>query len=1184
MNSLSGAETRPGAGHPAGRRRWLVAMIGIAGVGMSVAVWLSLLAHERRLTQARFRGDAERCVGAIQRSFDAHREVASALTAFFNASQLVERDEFRGFTEAFLGSSPGIRQLAWAPRVAASDRDAHEKRAQREGPDDYGIHEIDAEGRTIRAGRREEYFPVLFAEPDDPSALTLGFDLASLGEFAAVIRQAGATGRFEAARRISAGEEDDELSNLYVFVPIYRKGVPTDSPEQRQQGLEGFVLGVCRIGAIVDDAIRYSLPVGIDIHVFNRAASRDGRRIYSRYSPARRESATTAHVLHSELAAQSEWALRLGDSDRQWSIYCTPSDAYTARQRTWVPVAALPIGISITLLLLMYVGSLVGRTAQVETLVVQRAAEIKRANDHLEQEILERKRTEAVLRDSEALYSSLVENLPVYVLRKDLAGRFLFANRSFCDLLGKPLHEIMGHTDFDFYPRSLAEKYRKNDQWVAETGKLFEDVEENEKGGETSYVQVMKSPVRDANGNIVGVQAIFWDVTELKRTTEALQVAKEAAESANRAKSDFLANMSHEIRTPMNAIIGMTELVLDTELNVSQCEYLRMVLESCDALLSVINDVLDFSKIEAGKLDLDLAPFDLRESLGDTMKSLALRAHAKGLELACHIRPEVPDRVLGDLGRLRQVVVNLVGNAIKFTEQGEVVLDVECPSQSDREAVLRFAVSDTGIGIAEDKRAAVFEAFEQADRSMTRRYGGTGLGLAISSRLVELMGGRIDVESRPEGGSTFHFTIRLESAPDRAVDVGSIQALCLGGTRALVVDDNATNRRILHEMLSNWQMEPTAVAAAGDALQAMRQAQQERNPYRLVLSDANMPGITGFDLAERIRRDANLSSTIVMMLTSGDRPGDIARCEQLGIAAYLLKPIKQSELFDAMVLALGITAPEEEDWRPDEAKGAGHVEPLQVLLAEDSLVNQKLAVGLLQRQGHTVTVANDGREAVAAWESQDFDLILMDVQMPEIDGLEATATIRNKEKHTDRRIPIVAMTAHAMKGDRERCLAAGMDEYISKPIRVKRLLETIEIALGRSAMPDAPVEEARPQPPADGGFDWSHALQTVNGDRELLQAVIGAFLEESPDRMTAIREAIAGGDAAALRVAAHALKGSLQYFGAEGAYGHAYRLEKIGQDGNLEGAAAACEALAAEILRLTPVLLDYNSEDGVADD
>jgi CheY-like chemotaxis protein len=472
-----------------------------------------------------------------------------------------------------------------------------------------------------------------------------------------------------------------------------------------------------------------------------------------------------------------------------------------------------------------------------------------------------------------------------------------------------------------------------------------------------------------------------------------------------------------------------------------------MIQESGESLMTVINDILDFSKIEAGKIDLEHVTFGLRERVGDLMKSLGLRAHDKGLELACRIDPETPNALVGDPVRLSQVIVNLVGNAIKFTEQGEVVLQVAPLASGDGGVDLQFSVTDTGIGIPPEKLEKIFEAFTQADVSTTRKYGGTGLGLAIAMRLVKLMGGRLWVESQPGRGSTFHFTVRSALAAEGAADQLPLSPGDLAGTRTLIVDDNATNRVILEEMTRHFGMLPTVCASAAEARLALQQSAQSTSPYRLLLSDVNMPGEDGLMLTSWVRQDAALAGLTVILLTSGVRPEDVARCRELRVAARLLKPIKQSELYHAIALALGMKQPEEAG---DQAASAvlSSSRPLRVLLAEDSVVNQKLAVGLLAKQGHQVVIANNGREAVAAMASGDYDVVLMDVEMPDMDGFEATAAIRERETRLGKHTPIIAMTAHAMKGDRERCLAAGMDDYVAKPVRSRELFEKLGAVLG----------------------------------------------------------------------------------------------------------------------------------------
>ena len=666
--------------------------------------------------------------------------------------------------------------------------------------------------------------------------------------------------------------------------------------------------------------------------------------------------------------------------------------------------------------------------------IQQRDVAIQNAHDDLEERVEERT----------SYLNALIENSPLAIMVLDSAEKLQLCNPAFEQLFQYSRAEMNGKRVDGFLAEGNLLAEARNISYGTPGGNPVTLVTQRMRKDRSLVDVELHGVPLVVNGQVAGLLCIYQDISVRKRAEEAMQKAKEAAEASSRAKSEFLANMSHEIRTPMNGIMGMTELVLDTDLDSEQREYLNMAKLSADALLSLINDILDYSKIEAGKLEIEAIDFDLGDSLGDTMKTLSLRAHQKGLELAYDIQPDVPDALVGDPGRLRQIIVNLVGNAIKFTEKGEVIVYVRADSRTKEDIQLHFTIADTGIGIPAEKQMAIFDAFTQADGSMSRAYGGTGLGLTISARLVGFMHGRIWVESELGKGSRFHFTARfgLQKSPVRTLVPRD--PITLRDMRVLVVDDNATNRQILLKMLANWHTNPTAVDSGARAITALREALGLGRIYPLILLDAQMPEMDGFALAECIKRNPDWKTATIMMLSSAGQRGDAKRCRDLGVAAYLTKPVRQAELLDAILTALG-TRPTKEPspalvTRHSLREASNH---LRILLVEDNAVNQVPAARLLEKRGHTVIVAGNGKEALAVLEKQSFDLVCMDVQMPEMDGFAATAAIRAKEKISGNHLAVIAMTAHAMMGDRERCLDAGMDDYITKPIRLDELARVL---------------------------------------------------------------------------------------------------------------------------------------------
>ena len=781
-----------------------------------------------------------------------------------------------------------------------------------------------------------------------------------------------------------------------------------------------------------------------------------------------------------------------------------------------------------------------------------------------------------VQKEAEAVFRSVIDAAPNPLLLVSSNGTIQLVNTATLELFGYGPDGLIGESIEVLVPDRIRSRHEElRNEFFRNPQKRALGADRQLRGkhrdGHEIPVEIVLNPVR-LKGKTT-VLASVLDITARKRVEEALVSAKQAAEAANQAKSNFLANMSHEIRTPMNAIIGMTELVLDTNLDGTQREYLTIVTDSAESLLTIINQILDFSRLEAEKLELESVDFDVRDEVGDTLKVLGLRAHTKELELTWQVHADVPRWLRGDAIRLRQMLLNLVGNAIKFTAQGEVFVDIQLDEDDGEKVQLLFSVSDTGIGIPVAKQEQVFSAFHQADSSTTREYGGTGLGLAITRSLAEKMGGRLWLESRPGAGSTFFFTARFQQAVQPAEETTYPH---LHGRAALVVDDNSTNRRVLTEMLSHWGMSVQSAAGGADAIESLMRFKQEHGKTPLIISDAGMPGMDGFTLVHQLRMTEELCDIQVVMLASGGPQSDINRCADLQIAAILMKPVKPSELRNAISHAVDSTStslqvptsyPSTEDLPP--------LSPRQILLAEDGKANQAMAVGLLTKWGHDVKVAKNGQEAIDMWREGSFDVILMDVQMPVLDGLEATRHIRRMERETGDQIPIIAMTARAMRRDRERCLASGMTGYVSKPVR--------KVELHRAMTESQPKLRTGPSAhtrAATVQIDFEAALSTVDGDQDLLLTVVEAAMDELPVLSEKLNRAFHENDDEAVRELAHTIKGAAASLSASPVEVLAADIERCGADRDLESAKQPMADLSEAMGRIMAECERFQAELG----
>ncbi len=1143
----------------------VAALIFLTGSLLSISSYRALQSRESGLRETQFQLAAQHRIRIFDETLRFNPVSRNGLQRVWTDGEF-NYNAFADVAARRIESNPHVLAFCWIPKVDAEDLEAHELEVTEAASVPYQVRSAISDEDGLG---RDAMFPVMAVEPVSSNHDARGLDLGSLPEMQAAIDDMVESGRFAVSRPIQWPFENETRTVVAMLRPRMPGRTPDDSHVQRREKLSGFLAVIIDLESLLSNALKH-FPERIDVVLAHADISGQAVPIAAFDSVSR--SAQFDGLDHYEARADSatlSLTRALNPPMSEWTMHCVASPQYFAARLSNLPLALLLLGLLISLVLAAYARTLLARKQEVERLIVERTAELAEMNQKYAMEHF--------------LMKMLLERSPDLIYFKDSDSRFVRVSNALAKHLGfNSAEELVSMSDSDIFPSEESGEYLADEQQIMLTGVPIIGKEERQTSSDGSevWLSTTKAPLRTKDGETVGIFGISRDITDTK-------LAREAAESANMAKSDFLANMSHEIRTPMNAIIGMTELALESDDSRAVQEYLSVVSESADSLLGIINEILDFSKIEAGKLELESLDFELREEIGSTMKALGVRAHAKDIELTWHVDKNVPVWIRGDATRIRQMLVNLVGNAIKFTNAGEVDVDVMLEAQDASTMTLHFLVRDTGVGIPKEQHGRIFTAFEQADMSTTREYGGTGLGLAITKKIAEVMGGRIWLESELGKGSAFHFCIPVQYA---RVEVSALEQLPdLTGMNALVVDDNETNLLILQETLQAWGIAVTIARSGAAALSQLRTFASQEKPLPLLISDVHMPQLDGFGLVQTIRSDPSLAKITIILLTSGGRHGDIARSKELGVSAYLIKPAKQSELLTAILTSSG---PEQRQTVSNKSDPLT-LPKMKVLLAEDGIANQKVALGLLATWNHDVTVAVNGEEAVQRYREKVYDVVLMDIQMPKMNGFEATKRIRELEAANGRRTPIIAMTAHALKGDRARCLEAGMDEYLSKPVRRGELHRVLNAFTGKmnSGVPMSENQDDRQEAtgqPATGGaggssaqsadvaslpvIEWEEALANAADDRDLFAAVRDSALEEIPSLMPKLSAAIDEKDAATSQRLAHTIKGAARVIAAVKTMTVAERVEHAAKREDLDAAKQSMPELQVVIDELIETL------------